>query len=112
MRRCFVWTLPGSNQRPSDYESDALTDWAKGPGQLAVTSLQLTLQSTDQLPTDNWKLKTENWKPPTASFRSAKLKQIAPRGRNIFKFLYYGLKQQIAALISLPGEIARVWGLL
>jgi hypothetical protein len=20
------WTLPGSNQRPSDYESDALTD--------------------------------------------------------------------------------------
>ena len=60
MRRCFVWTLPGSNQRPSDYESDALTDWAKGPGQLAVTSLQLTLQSTDQLPTDNWKLKTAN----------------------------------------------------
>ena len=25
------WTLLELNQRPSDYESDALTNWAKGP---------------------------------------------------------------------------------
>ena len=26
-----LWSLLGSNQGPADYESAALTDWAKGP---------------------------------------------------------------------------------
>ena len=29
--RLSEWALLGSNQRPPDYESDALTGWAKGP---------------------------------------------------------------------------------
>ena len=27
----FSWPLSGSNQGPADYESAALTNWAKGP---------------------------------------------------------------------------------
>ena len=29
--KAFLWSQLGSNQRPSDYESDALTDWAMRP---------------------------------------------------------------------------------
>ena len=31
----FLWALLGSNQVPPDYESDALTEWAKGPRRAA-----------------------------------------------------------------------------
>ena len=38
----WKWTLLGTIQRPSDYESDALTNWAKGPcGKLQSPSAAL-----------------------------------------------------------------------
>lgn len=31
--RGFLWAQMGLNHRPSDYESDALTNWAMGPNE-------------------------------------------------------------------------------
>ena len=56
------WTLLDLNQRPSDYESDALTIWAKGPMQGKNDAMRFIQTIKNQLDIEN------------KNFRAAKIK--------------------------------------